>query len=579
MKNLSLLVFTLIFFSCSSVHAMFRTPDFYKCENRQGGKWNFGMAPYICSVDPFIDQDYVQALYHAFTFNNVATNEHIERRRYMQKIVPIVIDVAKYFIEKRNPDVSVTEKNYWIRAILSVAHQESFFSHYREKIPGNIHFMRGDYGHGHGLFQVDDRWHIGAVDDGRAANLVFNMMYSMDEYYQAWIRSSNVSCVGSETNYIDRARSAYSAYNGGPGRICRWTNPHDRWYRNDRGFFDKFVSKKWESYVDDLNLKSGMDIDCVLAGGDDCYDRASGGNDSFIDRRLYSFNNSEVCLYQDGEFKCLPSLKDRYCLSDNKLFFLKNDFLPTNHIMLDRHQQCLQQQSMHRVGATIKVLKNINIRKTPAGVKLALANKGEIFQILDFKLEQEGKRYYQIIGANATGYIYAGMANDHGLWSTAVSEKLKVKLIADRGDKLNVVAIKVFALNGVAGEIINEYVTDDTITVKDIVITGEANSIWYQNNQHEFFYGGHLLPQRDTTSLFKFSQSGTSILATLENVNWYIFLKDCPRRECARNRSYIKGPKWESEQFSIISQSGDYYKILKDNRQTGWLHKYYVRVI
>ncbi len=266
--NLVSYFFFIIFNFFSFGYSKEDIPKYYKCENKSGGKWVFGMAPMVCDVSSFLHEDYVKIQYEPFIYKNIDKYKN-EEVRYMNRLFALIKEVANFYIEQRDPNISTEEKEVWTQAVLSIAHQESYFSHYRinEK---NIKMMRGDFGHGHGIFQVDDRWHFTAINEGRAADLVLNMFYSLDEYFHGWERARKSPCIDDDFDLVARARSAYSSYNGGPKKLCRWTNSHDRWFRNDKGFYDKFVKKSWERSVSNPDQKSGIDLSCILDGRKNC---------------------------------------------------------------------------------------------------------------------------------------------------------------------------------------------------------------------------------------------------------------------------------------------------------------------
>jgi hypothetical protein len=64
--------------------------------------------------------------------------------------------------------------------------------------------------------------------------------------YDGWERAASASCVGKATNYLARTRAMYSVYNGGATKVCRWTNPNDKWAKNDKNYLDKFGIAKSE---------------------------------------------------------------------------------------------------------------------------------------------------------------------------------------------------------------------------------------------------------------------------------------------------------------------------------------------
>lgn len=132
------------------------TENYWQCDNRSGGSWAFGRAPDICDLDHFMPSASVYKLYGKQIFDDSVSQDY-ERLRYMDELYAAIKKMATWYITERNPKVSAEEKKFFVRAVMSMAHQESYWSHYRKTARGRLQMMRGDYGHGHGLFQVDDR--------------------------------------------------------------------------------------------------------------------------------------------------------------------------------------------------------------------------------------------------------------------------------------------------------------------------------------------------------------------------------------------------------------------------------------
>jgi hypothetical protein len=227
--------------------------DWWECPERLAGSWTFGRAPYGCSVDAFGSAATVRTEFGAYIFDDDAPQDG-ERIRYMGEFQPFLADQAAAYLRSRRPDVSDQEVAQWQHAIYATAHQESFWTHYREASVGGgrlLTMLRGDQGHGHGLMQVDDRYHTAAIESGYGWRLDDNLVYALDIYYDGWQRAPDAWCVAAPVDWAERARAAYSAYNGGPGQICRWTAPTSAWAQNDAGYYDKYVRQEWQYYVAD----------------------------------------------------------------------------------------------------------------------------------------------------------------------------------------------------------------------------------------------------------------------------------------------------------------------------------------
>jgi hypothetical protein len=103
--------------------------------------------------------------------------------------------------------------------------------------------------------------------NGKAQDLIFNMSIGLDLYYASWVRSANISCVKSAGDYKSRARSAWSAYNGGSGSICRWLRHNTKMDQQYRSNYD---SKPWLRYVKNEKAASRLDVRCLAEGKRPC---------------------------------------------------------------------------------------------------------------------------------------------------------------------------------------------------------------------------------------------------------------------------------------------------------------------
>ena len=239
-----------------------------KCYNRIGGTWNFGSTPSACNVNPTQKTPVVRSQYEPVLFNDSIPAE--ERTRYMSEMYPVLRETARYYIKRRNPQVSPTEEEAFVLALATLANQESYWTHYREGTDGILRFMRGDNLHGFGIMQVDDRSHLVAINEGKGVDLMENMIYGLDIFYDSWLKSATAWCVNSASNFKDRTRSAWAAYNGGPKSICRWTNPKSRYAQNDKDFLDRYNKQVWRRSVADLDAAAKLDIRCLAEGVRPC---------------------------------------------------------------------------------------------------------------------------------------------------------------------------------------------------------------------------------------------------------------------------------------------------------------------
>lgn len=229
------------------------------CTSKIGGSWNFGTAPSACNVSPLISQAATRSQYAPLFFNDSAETSS-ERKEFLSEMFPLLRDVTTAYLIRKNPSVSPAELVGFLDGVYALAHQETYWTHYREGKDQVIRYMRGDYDHGHGMMQVDDRSHVDALRQGRGVDLVYNIVYGLDVYYKAWVKSATASCVSSATNYKSRARAAWAAYNGGSGKICRWTSNTT----GDKQYLAKFEQRTWLNYVQDTKAPVRVDVNCLM---------------------------------------------------------------------------------------------------------------------------------------------------------------------------------------------------------------------------------------------------------------------------------------------------------------------------
>lgn len=234
------------------------------CKNSVAGTWSFGLAPKGC--DPVSDFSVLSTRYNELLFREKTDGE---KERYTEAMHAFLRDAADYYLEQRRRTITETERLQWRRAVMAVAHQESYWSHYRVTEEGGLKFMRGDTGYGHGIVQIDERWHPKMALSTKGEDLATNLMYGLDMYFQAWEKAPKKKCVA-KGNFEQRARAAYSAYNGGPSQYCRWTKKKNKWARNDKGFLAKFKAQEWLKFVASADKKSPLDVACLVEGGQNC---------------------------------------------------------------------------------------------------------------------------------------------------------------------------------------------------------------------------------------------------------------------------------------------------------------------
>jgi hypothetical protein len=417
------------------------TPDDWRCTNRVGGEWLYGRGPYGCDASAFGPDSFVRESYAALIFNDAAERTK-ERRRYMQALYAVLRDASNRYIKARKPDVSEAERAAFERASFAVAHQETYWSHYRDASDNRLKMMRGDAGHGHGLMQVDDRYHYQAALDGKGWNLLVNYSYSMDEYFAAWERAPSQTCLqGSDNTWRNRARAAYSAYNGGPSKICRWTNPNDVWARNDKGFEDKWDGQAYANYVDDKNAVAKVAVACLMDGGTSCPPPGApppGEPSASWPGKLLRISDGSACVFSNNSLQCVSALRDAACLVAATGFdgtiaidvpiAQTTGFARSVH---NRHPLCrkatgslqtVASSAMPPSGLTLRSTRSgdedwlkvvlprgVNLRATPGGLQVGTLPQNTLVNIKE--LHTRGatqEQHYRVEHNGLQGWIYSG---------------------------------------------------------------------------------------------------------------------------------------------------------------------------
>lgn len=489
-------------------HGENKTPKDWKCENKVGGKWLFGVAPMGCDAKVFGEDRYLWDTYLPVIYlENKPVNS--ERSRYMEELAAVLRESAALYLYKRKPKVSREEVAAFVRAALAMAHQESYWSHYRQHSDRRVKMMRGDSGHGHGIMQVDDRWHFLAVKKGIGWNLVDNIIYSLEEYYAGWEKAPKAKCLTNPNDYRSRARAAYSAYNGGPSKICRWTNPADTWARNDQGFAEKFDKQQWIPYVGDATKRSLVNVECLLDGQESCPLRSPSSSDEPLnEEKVYQNSQKELCVFHDGNLYCIVNPRDLACLQRSVgsvasgITHLNPEAEKSlNKIMVDRHQLCVAQTDFQiaRVGKILKTNKNIYLRATPAGSALGTIPTKTVLQVYDFEVRGlDGLRYYKVFWKGQWGYLYSGRLSDYKEWVSETLDLPTNQSIARAGQVIKVVySSGVNLREGIGGGGLRVLPKGTVIAVQNVIVHSEANEVYYQV-EHQgvtgYIYSGHALP-------------------------------------------------------------------------------------
>lgn len=511
MNPLVSLLLAALYLVCPAILAApYDTPDYYLCSNRVGGEWNFGRVPSACDVDPWGDPAYVADNFLPLIFDDNVTRSS-ERQRYMLELHAMLRDSVEYYMLARKPAATAAEVAAWQRANFAKAHQETFWTHYRDATDGNIKMVRGDYGHGHGMVQIDDRWHFPRLEEGKGWHIFENIIYGMELFYDAWEDAGTASCVSSPDNWRSRARSAYSVYNGGASKICRWTDPNDVWAQNDIGYVDKYDTQTWLNYVSDAAHETTLDIPCFMEGNPGCTATESVDADDPANwpGRQINLASGEACRFEDNAFDCVADAMDMACLNI-QYGATSGGSLSPSASATNVYSKNVQEKhacfsgavtGLSTVGQAVRSEIAITVRGTPGGSSLGFATQaGKVYQVLDYVVNDLNAqyRYYLVSENDQQGYIYAGEVADHSSWTTvAAHSALTEVLIPQADDQIAVAAASGINLRDVpAGTLLNTVPSGEVLGVLSTVVQGVDNDVYYEVDyagDTGFIYGGKVL--------------------------------------------------------------------------------------
>lgn len=526
------------------------TPNYYKCEHKVGGSWDYGRVPNGCDVNPFGDPNYVQSTFSPIIFDDTQTRS-IEKSRYIDSMVPLIRDASVYYLASRKSSASEAEKEAWGNAVLAVTHQETFMTHYRLATDNRIKMIRGDYGHGHGMMQVDDRWHFAEINEGKGWQIFENITYALDIFYDGWQKASSASCV---KNLYDRSRSAYSIYNGGSSKVCRWTNPNDRWAQNDKNYKAKLDAKEWQQWVSDLNAPSVLNVGCFMEGNDVC------GALKISENMLLKTPSNGYCIAYEGTLSCVEKEKDGICLTNALGLNITTSSVSISQSQVDEYSlnsysRLVCQDSIRNsfgVGEAIIPQKDITLRDTPGGSDIGAVNEGNVYQVLDFVIRNDvnAYRYYKVKGSAGVGYIYAGKNTDATTWvEKGEYTLLEDVIIPQRGDVIKIVPSSGINLRSTpGGELLGNISQNSEVVIEGTTINGDIDKVYYQVSDvgvTGYIYGGQL--EQDTLK------------------NWAVYVKKAPTNTLASSSSSTMVSSSSSSSSADASSSTNVSSVSSSN--------------
>lgn len=556
--------------------------DWWQCSSRKGGDWTYGRAPSICLVDHMQTQASVKNQYAPVLFDDRQSRSG-ERRRYMTQLNAFAKEVAKYYLTKRKPRVSQAELQAFTKGLLTLMQQETVWSHFRASSDQLVRYMRGDSGHGHGLMQVDDRSHQTVLLQGKGVDLANNMIYGLDVFYAAWQRAPSQSCVHGEDDYDNRIRAAWAAYNGGPSRLCRWTSTSGTYAHHDQQFYSKLKNQSFKSYITNENLKSDLNVSCLVEGTRPC---ANTGNKPIEVQpeqgQLYQVD-SMYCLWGDS-LECVNQLSDVSCLELEKGRSLKVQGLVDKEtiknkpmVERDRNQLCQDNvDGLYEVSQVIELKKNINIRKSPGGERLATASQNYKTKVVDFVVtsSQDQKRYYKINFNGVLGYVYAGDSQSYFSWAVRRDDsQVQHPVMASIGEDIKVVAEQGINLRQTpGGSYLLRVPNGVVLSVQDRVVRGSQNYLYYQvlfKGKLGYVYSGYLKNENSIESWTRVQRDQQTL--SLKSGLSYRYLKTCPQADCDFSAQALKENS-QLDQVQIVKQEQDWsYVTTMDASKKGWI--------
>jgi hypothetical protein len=485
--------------------AISRVPFVRDCPGKDSGDWKWGEAPSACDAARFGEVSRIKFIYSDFALDRTRGEDPEHRKDYVTNLHALLRELSTEYIKAKNPGVSKAEADAFALAIEAVAHQETYWSHYRVGKDGRYKMMVGDQNVSHGIMQINMNYHA-SKDDDRSFDLVGNIGFGVELFHRKWESASTARCTqrakkqSDDQYYQNLTRATYSAYNGGSDAVCRWTNPKHTWAKNDKNFFGKLKGQAWSEWVRVEDQKIRIDVGCIRSGDEICAVAQPRTTESLVDRPLV-LDDGMSCVLTKGQLECARDYRIAKCLvalspdlnvagaiklkaTDPELLKLKR------HVHTDRMALCGKAHpNSALIGDVVKLNENLGIRmKVEGGATIATAKKGQMFQVIDVELpfDSLGNRLYKVmLTPTSSGWISAG-PNSTGEKSVAVVSRstaqppkgLKLWL-PTVGSQLEIAkADGVKLLVSPDGESKITLAKGEKAVVDEVKILGAANEIW-----------------------------------------------------------------------------------------------------
>jgi hypothetical protein len=506
-------------------------PFVRECRGKDPGTWNWGEAADGCDATRFGSVSRVKFVYADFVFDRSKADDDNVRKDYMTSVSALLRDLATEYMKARQPDVQDDEVAAFVKAIHTVAHQETFWSHYRIAAKGGYKFTTGDHTVSHGMMQINQRFHA-SRDQDRSFDLVGNVGFGIEHFYDEWASASKSRCINRvkkqtrEQTLQNISRAAYSSYNGGPGAICRWTNPKNAWSKNDSNFYRKLKAQEWSEWVRAEDYKLKIDLDCIRSGDELCA-VAKERKDEYIASRALLMEDGSTCVTIDGKslhcardtrvFTCLSGLSPEVATatplkiksSDREITELPKKFYE------NRLELCQKSfPSLASIGDIVTTNLAIAAKKDIDGKTVGFTKKGQSFQILDvdIDLDERAERRYRIRFPNRVeGWISAGDVSNTDKLVTIQRMALETPdaktaqhWLPTKGAQIEIAKADGLKLlvspetaDGASTEVKGKLSKGAKVEVEDVQILGAANEIWLRVKTEAdvgYIYAGRTFP-------------------------------------------------------------------------------------
>jgi len=501
----------------AAVVMMFMTADFAssrvpfvrECPGKDAGDWNWGEAPSACEASRFGEVSRIKFIYSDYALDRTRGADPEHRKDYVTNMHALLRELSMEYIRAKKPEVSKAEVDAFALAIEAVAHQETYWSHYRIGKDGRYKMMVGDKNVSHGIMQINMNYHASKEDD-RSFDLVGNIGFGVEWFHRKWELASKARCTQrtkkqtDEQLYQNITRAAYSAYNGGSDAVCRWTNPEHAWAKNDKNFFGKLKGQMWSEWVRVDDQKIRIDVGCIRSGDEICAVAQPRSTEALANRPLV-LDDGLTCMIAGDQLECARDYRIAKCLvqteglnisgalkvksTDPEISKLKR------HINTDRMALCGKAHpSAALIGDFVKLNQNAGLRmKIEGGVTIATAKKGELLQVIDVELpfDDLGNRLYKVrTSPITTGWISAGPTADGEKVVSVVKRSTSINSSAPAAKGLKFwlptvgSSIEVAKADGLKllvstnGEVKTTLAKNEKAVVEEVKILGAANEIW-----------------------------------------------------------------------------------------------------